>query len=173
MTSNILAAYEQDIEQRVFGLEPGNNTGYEVRSHEVAAGTIYQDNRVRVEAFQVNHGTWEALGYRFRAPDRTIVIAGDTAPFEGYVEEYRDCDVLIHEVYSTEGLGQESEDWRRYHSSMHTGANELAEMASRTRPGLVILYHQLFFDASEQELLQEVQAGYEGKVVSGRDLEVY
>ena len=46
-------------------------------------------------------------------------------------------------------------------------------MASRAYPGLLILNHQLFFGVSEQELLLEVQRGYGGKVVSGKDLEVY
>ena len=63
--------------------------------------------------------------------------------------------------------------WQRYHSSVHTSARELAELASRARPGLLILYHQLFWGISEEELLLEVKAGYDGAVVSGRDLEVY
>jgi ribonuclease BN (tRNA processing enzyme) len=173
MTENILAAYERDVDERIKGLEPANTTGYEVKCHEVKPGIVYQDQNVRVEAFRVNHGTWEAFGYKFHAPDRTIVISGDTAPFEGYVEAYRDCDVLIHEVYSAEGFKGRPSEWQRYHSSMHTSSYELAEMASRTKPGLLILYHQLFFGVSERELLSEVRGGYTGEVVSGKDLEVY
>ena len=173
MTENILAAYERDIHERIKGLEPANTTGYEVKPHEVKPGIVYQDQNVRVEAFRVHHGSWEAFGYRFYTPDRTIVISGDTAPFEGHLEAYRECDVLIHEVYSTEGLQRRPANWQRYHSSVHTSSYQLAEMAFRTKPGLLILYHQLFFGVSEQELLSEVKAGYSGEVVSGKDLEVY
>jgi hypothetical protein len=37
----------------------------------------------------------------------------------------------------------------------------------------LILYHQLFNGVTEAELLREVEERYEGKVVSGRDLEIY
>ena len=40
-------------------------------------------------------------------------------------------------------------------------------------PGLLVLYHQLFHGVTEAELLREVEEGYGGKVVSGKDLAVY
>jgi ribonuclease BN (tRNA processing enzyme) len=49
----------------------------------------------------------------------------------------------------------------------------LAAIASRARPGLLVLYHQLFWGTSEEDLVSEVRAGYDGRVVSGRDLDVY
>ena len=39
--------------------------------------------------------------------------------------------------------------------------------------GLSILYHQLFRGVTEAELLQEVRDGYQGDVISGKDLDVY
>lgn len=173
MTEHILAAYQQDIDERLNGLEPANDSGYSVDVCEIEPGIVYQDLNVRVEAFPARHGSWQAFGYRFRAPDRTIVISGDTAPTERCVEEYRGCDVLIHEVYSTAGFETYPPVWQRYHSSVHTSSFELAEIASRAKPGLLILYHQLFAGVSEEELLLEVQREYDGRVVSGRDLEVY
>jgi ribonuclease BN (tRNA processing enzyme) len=173
MTEHLLAAYERDIEERINGLEPANATGQRAVAHEIKAGLVYRDRNVSVEAFRVNHGSLEAFGYRFNTPDRTIVVSGDTAPFEGYVQAYADCDVLIHEVYSAHGLEGRRPDWRKYHSSVHTSSEKLAEMASVVKPGLLILTHQLFSGVSEQDLVAEVQRGYSGSVVSGRDLEVY
>ena len=173
MTEHILEAYRQDVEERVEGLEPANTTGYELKCREIKAGLVYKDACVRVEAFLVNHGSWDAFGYRFIAPDRTIVISGDTAPFGGYKEVYSGCDVLIHEVYSSKGFESRSPEWKLYHASVHTSSDELAEMASHIQPGLLILNHQLFFGVSEEELLQEVKGRYAGNVVSGKDLEVY
>ena len=46
-------------------------------------------------------------------------------------------------------------------------------MAGQARPGLVILYHQLFNGVTEEELLAEVRETYDGRVVSGKDLEIY
>jgi ribonuclease BN (tRNA processing enzyme) len=81
--------------------------------------------------------------------------------------------VLIHEVYSQAGFATRPAEWQRYHSRYHTSSRELAELASKARPGLLVLYHQLFWGTSDDDLLKEVRAGYAGKVVSGRDLDVY
>jgi ribonuclease BN (tRNA processing enzyme) len=89
------------------------------------------------------------------------------------VEAYRGADLLIHEVYSAAAPPAQLEPWRRYHSRVHTSSRELAEMATQARPGLLVLYHQLFWGVTEGDLLAEVRAGYDGAVVSGRDLDVY
>jgi ribonuclease BN (tRNA processing enzyme) len=173
MTVHLLAAYREDIRERLEGLEPANPTGYRVNVHEITPGVVYQDARVQVEAFAVQHGTWPAYGFKFHAPDRTIVISGDTAPTPACVAAYRGCDVLVHEVYSSLGFAAREPDWQRYHASVHTSAQALAEMATQAQPGLLILYHQLFHGVSEETLLQEVRDAYAGPVVSGKDLEVY
>jgi hypothetical protein len=49
----------------------------------------------------------------------------------------------------------------------------LADLASRARPKLLVLNHQLFFGCSEDQLLSEIRGLYKGRVVSGKDLEVY
>jgi ribonuclease BN (tRNA processing enzyme) len=173
MTEHILAAYRQDIDERIHGLEPANDTGCQVIAQEIAPGIAYEDENVAVEAFPVRHGSWVAYGYRFRTPDRTIVVSGDTAPTETLVQKSRGCEVLIHEVYSTAGLQTRPPDWQRYHARVHTSSRELAGIASRARPALLVLYHQLLWDGSEGDLLSEIQELYDGKVVSGRDLDVY
>jgi ribonuclease BN (tRNA processing enzyme) len=63
--------------------------------------------------------------------------------------------------------------WRSYHSTMHTSTRDLAQIACRTRPGLLILYHPLFWSQTEQELLWEIRSGHDGEVVLGKDLHVY
>jgi ribonuclease BN (tRNA processing enzyme) len=173
MTDHILAAYQDDVAERLNGLEPANTTGCLVRAVEIRAGPVYEDANVRVEAFTVDHGSWPAFGFKFYTPDRTVVISGDTAPVDSVVEASRGCDVLIHEVYSAVGFTQREAVWQRYHAGVHTSSYQLADMASRARPGLLILYHQLWHGVAEEDLLQEVRARYEGDVVSGRDLDVY
>jgi ribonuclease BN (tRNA processing enzyme) len=179
MTQHLLAAYQADIAYRLEGLEPANPTGYQVHTHEVEPGVIYEDGNVCVEAFRVSHGAWrahtgsDAYGYKLFTTDRVVAISGDTAPAPGGVEAYRGCDVLIHEVQSAVGLARRSPAWRRYHAAVHTTSEQLAEIASEVQPGLLILYHQLFHGVTEADLLYEVQARYAGDVVSGKDLEVY
>ncbi|MHA2207877.1 MAG: MBL fold metallo-hydrolase [Candidatus Thorarchaeota archaeon] len=176
MTNNILAAYKEDIRERLDGLEPASPESYVVKCHEIISdspGIVYQDERVSVEAFPVIHGSWPAYGYKFTSADRAIVISGDTAPTPVLVKKAKECDILIHEVYSAVALKDREDDWIRYHTSVHTSSHELAEIASQSRPKLLVLYHQLFWSRSETELLQEVQSRYDGKVVSGNDLDVF
>jgi ribonuclease BN (tRNA processing enzyme) len=175
MTQNILEAYEDDIKYRLYGSEPANNQGWRVNSHEFTnEGVIYQDANVKVEAFPVIHGTWpNAWGFRFTTPDRIIVISGDTAPTEKIIEYAKNADILIHEVYSKAGFEKRSDSWKDYHSLHHTSTYELGEIASKTNPELLVLYHILFWGASEKELTDEIGEKYKGKVIAGRDLDIF
>jgi ribonuclease BN (tRNA processing enzyme) len=173
MTRHILAAYQDDIRERINGLQPSNDRGYLVNAYEIEDGIVYKDANVSVEAFRVSHGTLESYGFKFITPDRAITISGDTAPFENMVERYYGSNVLIHEVYSLKGYEKYPDEWKTYHANYHTSTHKLAEVASEAKPGLLILYHQLFGHASEDELLEEVTSRYDGDVAFGRDLEVY
>lgn len=174
MTEHILAAYEQDIRIRVDGLEPANDVGYRVEAHEIGPGVVYHDDKVVVTAFAVEHGSWEhAFGFRFDTLDRVVVVSGDTTPSRNLIENAKGCDVLIHEVYSQSGFDRREPQWQRYHSRFHTSTTELARIAETVQPRLLILYHQLLWGSTEGELLDEIRRGYDGIVVSGRDLDVY
>jgi len=176
LTDHLLEAYADDIRIRLGGLEPDRHEGYRVRAHEIVPGVVYRDSHLVVKAFAVAHANYEpgrALGYRVEARGRVIVISGDTRPTAAVVESCVGCDVLVHEVYSAAGFRGRSPAWQRYHADAHTSADELAELATRARPRLLVLYHQLFMGRSEEDLLREVRRGWSGAVVSGRDLDVY
>jgi ribonuclease BN (tRNA processing enzyme) len=175
MARHILAAYSEDVRIRLTGGEPSNKTGYRVNAHEIRPGVVYRDANVTVTAFLVPHGEWkEAFGYRFDTADgRSIVISGDTGPTDVVARVCNGCDVLIHEVYSTEGFKKRPVEWQKYHAKYHTSSEELGRIATKARPGVLVLTHQLFWGTSEGDLLDEVRRGYSGRVVSGRDLEVF
>jgi ribonuclease BN (tRNA processing enzyme) len=173
MTDHILAAYRRDIRERIDGLEPANERGHQAIAHEVEPGVVYQDRNVLVEAFPVSHGSWTAFGYRFQTPDRVIVVSGDTAPTETIVERSRGCDLLLHEVYSACRFQSLPPEWQRYHVYVHTSTRELARLAAKSEPGLLVLYHQLFWGASDQDLLDEIAEHYSGPAVSARDMDIY
>lgn len=174
MVEHLLQAYAADIRVRTDGLEPTNHQGYRVRATDIDSGLVFEDERVRVTAFPVRHATWpSAVGYRFEASDRSIVISGDAAPSETIVTHCDGCDVLAHEVYSEVSFQRRAPEWQRYHASAHTSTRELAALAQRARPGLLVLYHQLLWGTGPEELVEEVRAEWDGDVVFGRDLEVY
>jgi ribonuclease BN (tRNA processing enzyme) len=175
MANHLVAAYADDLHVRTTGGEPTHHHDPRlVNVHEIAPGVIYRDDRVTVTAFAVKHGAWpQAFGYRFQTPDRTIVISGDTGPGSRIEDQCQRCDVLVHEVYSEAGFARRPKEWQAYHSRYHTSTRELGAIASRARPGLLVLYHQLIWSSTEEELLKEVRSAYDGKVVSAHDLDVY
>lgn len=174
MTEAVQEAYREDLEMRSLQGDSRDMSGYGVEPHEVEPGLVYQDDTVKVFAFPVKHGTWEhAYGYRFETPDRSIVISGDTAPTDAVVEACNGCDVLVHEVYCKAGLDQGAPVWQDYHPAYHTSSIELARIAEKARPELLVLYHMLFLGCTEKELVKEVRREYQGKVALGRDLAVY
>jgi len=171
MTTHVLEAWRKDIEIRTTGLE--HRFPLVVHAHDVKPGVIYKDDKVTVTAFQVAHGQWaQAFGYRFDTPGRSIVISGDTSPSQELMAHCQPCDVLIHEGFSTNAPPPPMPDWTVYSAKYHTSTDQLAEIANRTKPGLLIVYH-ISGRVPDDQLLKEIQKTYQGKVVIGRDLEVY
>jgi ribonuclease Z len=175
MTKHVLEAWRRDIEIRTTGLEQRH--ALVVRAHDVKPGVVYQDERVKVTAFRVPHGQWpEAFGYRFDTPGKSIVISGDTSPSEETVAHCLPCDVLIHEVYSPESV-MSMPNYKTYRAKYHTSTSELAEIANRTKPGILVVYHTAgrgpHGPIPDDQLLREIEKTYHGKVVIGHDLEVY
>src|SRR4029079_13966677 len=116
------------------GLQPHTENGWRVEASDIGAGEVYRDSNVVVTAIAVAHDGWApgtAFGYKFVTADRTIVISGDTHPSEAIVAPCNGCDVLLHEVYSSEKLATRSPEWQCYHKDSHTSTVELAELAGR------------------------------------------
>jgi len=171
MTESILKAYKTDIEYRLRGKEPINSFGYQVVVHEIDEGIIFTDNNIQVEAFRVLHGDLpNAFGFRFTTPDKVIVISGDTAPCKSIQKYSQGADVLIHEVYSSQGFQGKDTVWQAYHRSHHTSTRQLANLARSAKPGLLITYHTLFWGYSPEAILGEILEIYDGEVVVGTDL---
>ncbi len=175
MTDHIEKAWSEDIRLRLRGLEEANATGYKVNVHEIVPGVLYRDANVTVTAFPVKHGSWKyAYGYKFETKDRKIVISGDTAPTDEVVKACNGCDVLLHEVFNPKRKKiVESKQKQAYFKAFHTSPEELGEIATRARPKLLVLYHQVMGETTEEDLVEQMTKAYAGKFVSAKDLGVY
>jgi ribonuclease BN (tRNA processing enzyme) len=173
MMQNINAAWTEDRDVRTH--TGGASPSWQVRGADVAAGIIYHDSNIVVKAFEVPHDIWlHAFGYRVEAAGRTVVISGDTRPSDAIARECAGCDVLLHEVYSAVGFPKVPARMQPYHAAAHTSTYELADIATKAKPKLLVLYHQLYFGgATDDDLVREVRSKYNGKVVSARDLDVF
>ena len=172
LVDGIIAGYGEDIAMRL-GSSGGPAAGaFTATVHEITEGTVYRDARVTIRAFAVPHSRWtHAFGYRIQTPDKVIVISGDARANDAIARECDGCDILVHEVYSDSGFTTIPALRQAYHSHAHTSATQLGDIATRARPGVLVLYHQLFFGASDSTLLREVQSRFRGRVVSARDLD--
>jgi ribonuclease BN (tRNA processing enzyme) len=186
MADHLLKAYEVDIKNRTEGLEHSNTSGYKVNVHEINSGMVYRDENVTVKAFDAHHGQLpQTFGFRFDTPDRTVVISGDASAQSDVLANCQGCDVLIHEVYTDASFALVSPEWKKYRLAYHTSSKQLAEIANKAKPGLLILYHranpgcdqartaECREAGSEDQLLKEIRQTYNGKVVIGHDLDVY
>jgi ribonuclease BN (tRNA processing enzyme) len=175
MTTALLEAYREDIRARVEGPEQLRRDLLEVQAHEVEPGLIFDDGVLEVEAFAVPHGTTDhAFGFKLTTADRTVVISGDTGPFDGLADFAAGADVLIHEAYGAEGLRDRDAEIQRYHAAEHTSAVKVGEIAAQAGVGMVILTHQLHLGGeTEQDLVDEVRLSFDGDVAYGHDLDIF
>lgn len=188
MTDHILKAYGEDIAVRRDGMEKASTTGWRVNVHEIKAGVIYRDANVTVTAFPTSHGDWEeSFGYRFDTVDRSIVISGDTTPRQTTIDACRGCDILVHEAQTLKFINRplrpnaQGYDIKAYVARYHTDTEQLADLAGKAKPKLLVLYHNPItlrpdrrpLASTPEDLLGEIAPRYKGKVVVGRDLDVY
>ena len=168
MMTHIVAAWQEDRDIRVNGLEHRNPVGWETDVHEVTSGTIFQDANVSVKTFEVPHGSWQhALAYRIETPDRSIVISGDTRPVDAIVEACSGCDVLVHEAIFENAVSPE------YIKEYHTTPAQLGEIATRAKAKMVVIYHHAPATTPPSEFVRAVLGKYQGPVMFARDLDVY
>jgi ribonuclease BN (tRNA processing enzyme) len=80
---------------------------------------------------------------------------------------------LIHEVYSAIRFELRTPEWQAYHRVAHTSTYTLADLATRARPTLLVMYHQLYWGTDDAGLIAEIATRYAGPVMSARDLEIY
>ena len=175
LVNGILDGYAEDVQERLHAFGGPPNNGWSAVVHEITTDSVvFKDSRVTVKAFAVPHADWKyAYGYRIQTPDRVIVISGDDRQNNAIARECSGCDVLVHEVYSDAGFKTIPAVRQKYHARAHTSATQLGDMATKAKPKLLVLYHQLFFGSSDQTLLAEVRSRFSGRVVSAKDLDVY
>ncbi len=175
MAHHLTEAWREDVAVRTDGTQPSTPDGWRITAKTVSPGVVYRDSNVVVSAVAVPHTTWKStFGYRFETKDRVIVVSGDTRGTDALAAACNRCDVLVHEVYSANRFAKLPPEWRRYHAGSHVSTAQLAKLAAKAKPKLLLLYHQLYWGATDDDLLAEVRrAGYRGSVLSAKDLGVY
>jgi ribonuclease BN (tRNA processing enzyme) len=152
-----------------------------VHPHEITSGgLVLRDESVTVTAALVDHPPIEkAFAYRFDAPDRSIVISGDTAPSQNLVALAKGADVLVHEAMWVPAVDRivatvpNATTLKKHIIDSHTSAEDCGRMAAAAGVKMLVLSHLVPPDdpqVTEQMWIDAAKKHFRGKVVLGRDL---
>jgi ribonuclease BN (tRNA processing enzyme) len=173
-----MSAPDIDVRQADEGHVP---LGPLIRPHELTATTtIVESGAMRVRCTAVSHPMVKsALAYRFDAPDRSIVISGDTAPSDDLIGLARDADLLVHEamylpaVGAVASTGSDAAKLRRHLLASHTSLEDVGRIASEARVKTLVLSHLVPAESPpipDDIWLAGARKHFDGKIVVGKDL---
>ncbi len=170
----MLHYYEYDIEIRAQEGKPREGLGIDVT-------TLAPGDAIEVDGIQIgvekgtHHGNVDdIISYRFEADGRVIVIASDGGPTDKLVPFARGADVLVmHPCLPEEiikRIGQTPE-MAKIIAAHHATTEEVGRTASEAGVGMVVLSHLTPPMAPEERVIKEISQYFEGKIVSGQDLQ--
>jgi len=164
--------------------------GHDLKAPKVTE--VFKDERVTVLAVENTHFPDRAkakmvhrsFAYRFNAPDRSIVLSGDTAYSPGLVELARGADVFVCEAMTManyrqlqgrqQGAGS-GESIGRHVLETHSSTEDVGRMAKEAKVKSVVLYHLLGVPGPrsggtpEDAFIPDVKKHFDGPVIVGND----
>jgi ribonuclease Z len=108
--------------------------GFKVELRDMHTNTLYEDSKVKVKWFPVDHGV-EAYGIHLTIGKKTLCYTGDTVPCTSVIENCKGVDVLIHEATFTSIYSKEA------HEQKHSTAFDAAQIALKSGAKLLVLFH--------------------------------
>ena len=152
-----------------------------VRVHELTGGgVVLQDENVKVTAAVVDHPPIQhAFAYRFDAPERSIVISGDTAVSKNLIALAQGADVLVHEVLWVPAVDRivakipNATTLKQHIINSHTSAEDCGKVAAAAGVKTLVLSHIVPPDdpsITERMWIDAAKKHFSGTVIVGKDL---
>ena len=170
MMEHLPQAFAVDIRVRRRNYSP---EGVQLVAHEIGEGPVFENDGIKISAFEVDHGGEElpAFGYRIDYEDRSAVLSGDTTFNENLIRHAQGADLLVHEVTAATGSAAESPEQLKRIGSNHTTPEQAGEVFARVKPKLAVYNHLLLFGgARAEDLIPATRAKYAGPLIVGEDL---
>jgi ribonuclease Z len=177
LVENLERAYALDIKIRVADEKlPLSGIATNVIEFD-RNGTVYENNGVKVIAFEVDHGDEikPCYGYRFEYGGRVVVLSSDTRYNRNVIDYGAGADLLVHEVASARPELMK-EDYVRRIIGHHTTPREAGRVFAQTKPKLaaythlVLLGSELIPPPTIDDVVAETRQTYSGPLVVGEDL---
>jgi ribonuclease Z len=174
MMEHLRLAFEADIHIRRDLDEQFPAEGIEAPVSEFHEGVVYDEDGVRITAFDVDHRPVEpAFGFRIEHGGRVVVLSGDTRYSENLVKHAGGADLLVHEVCAPDSMRRQSiraaETTERviHH---HTTPEQAGELFTLIAPKLAVFSHIVGPPGCETEIVEGTRQNYAGAFEVGHDL---
>lgn len=170
MMEHLPQAFAVDIRVRRRNYSP---EGVQLVAHEIGEGPVFENDGIKISAFEVDHGGEElpAFGYRIDYQDRSAVLSGDTTFNENLIRHAQGADLLVHEVTAATGGAAESPEQLKRIGRNHTTPEQAGEVFARVKPKLAVYNHLLLFGgARAEDLIPATRVKYAGPLIVGEDL---
>jgi len=152
-----------------------------IHPHELTQdGPVMQDENVKVTAARVEHPlVADAFAYRFDAPDRSIVISGDTHRSDNLVKLARGADVLVHEALWVPGVDRlvafnpNATTLKKHIIDSHTPVEEVGQVAAAAGVKTLVLSHLVPAEddrLTDQMWVDLASLHFKGQIIVAKDL---
>ncbi|MEM7281868.1 MAG: hypothetical protein AAF438_09605, partial [Pseudomonadota bacterium] len=143
---------------------PSSHDGLEIQGWLTLPPGYEEGTRVPL-ILEIHGGPFAAYGPHFATDNQLYAAAG----YAVLSANPRGSTSVI----SDQGLLKNSPAFQKYHKASHTLASDLGRLASRAKPGLLVLYHGLYYGEPEVSIIDDVRKTYDGPVVLAADLDAY
>lgn len=174
---SIIDGYEEDLVNR------SKSTGRPpfrpmLASHDLdAPGVFAEDGGVRMSCAFVDHPPFDiALGYRFDADGRSVVVSGDTAPSPNLIDLAQGADVLVHEVvhasaFESMQANSNASTILEHMRQNHTMVEDIGAIAEQAGVKKLVLSHIVPHEGvADEEWKEIIRPTFSGEIVVGEDL---
>jgi ribonuclease Z len=167
--------WRREREQRIAWERRPSVAALELEIVEFGEGWIWEENGVRIAAFEVDHRPVRpAFGFRFETGRCRAAFSGDTTVCDNLIAWAKDVDLLVHECFIHREMvarrGGRVDQGLENVAAYHTLSSEVGKVASRAGARALLLTHFVPVAFDRDALLAEVRADFAGPVVIGEDL---
>src|SRR5262245_21073059 len=178
LMQNLEKAYADDIRIRVAD-EKNPIEGAAIDPAEFAKdGVVYENNGVKVTAFEVFHGELikPAYGYRVDYDGRSVIISGDTRYSENLEKHEQGATLVVHEVAIANPEYYDKTPIVKYIMAHHITPQEAGSLFARLKPKLAAYTHLVFLGSPAYpapkvaDIERTTRETYSGPLALGTDL---
>jgi ribonuclease Z len=170
MMDHLQQAFAFDIHMRRDVDEKAPGDGIKVTSHDIKEGIVFDQQGVKVTAFQVDHSpVTPAFGYRVDYRGHSAVLSGDTRVSENLIRFAHGVDVLVHEVLDAQtvrGWFPTNPAAVQAILAKHTTPEQAGAVFARVKPRLAVYSHA----PSAERVISQTRKTYSGPLQGAEDL---